>query len=211
MKTQMINNTKYFAVIFASITSMCGCATVDTFQKMNSYERAQYVCSRDSYYERLRNDESSQEARIDDISSALTRGYRVHKSCKTVKVEKPGTVSCTSNGVGTRINTDWIQLMKIFVLKHRYLSMQIWKKGILRYPEIWWKEPRSKKIKYTVFAIHWLNRCPLSKPLAITKTDERILAWQPGWADEIKPQPSWNDSKWPQIYLLSNTSAIKWA
>lgn len=106
MKTQMINNTKYVAVIFASIISMCGCATVDTFQKMNSYERAQYVCSRDSYYERLRNDETSQEARINDISSALARGYRVHKSCQTVKVEKPGTVSCTSNGVGARINTD---------------------------------------------------------------------------------------------------------
>ncbi len=27
-------------------------------------------------------------------------------ACRTVKVEKPGTVSCTSNGVGNSINTD---------------------------------------------------------------------------------------------------------
>jgi len=102
----MTNNTKYFAVIVASIISMCGCATVDTFQKMNSAERAHYVCSRDTYYERLNNDELSQRARIDDISSTLARGYRVHKSCRTVKVEKPGTVSCTSSSAGANTNTD---------------------------------------------------------------------------------------------------------
>jgi len=102
----MINNTKYFAVIVASIISMCGCATVDTFQKMNSAERAHYVCSRDNIYERLNNDELSQRARIDDISSTLARGYRVHKSCRTVKVEKPGTVSCKSSDAGAYTNTD---------------------------------------------------------------------------------------------------------
>ncbi|MFZ1546208.1 MAG: hypothetical protein WAT12_03795 [Candidatus Nitrotoga sp.] len=102
----MTNNTKYFAVIFASIISMCGCATVDTFQKMNSSERAHYVCSRDKFYESLSNEELKQQARIDDISSTLARGYRVHKSCKTVKVEKPGTVSCKSSGEGAYTNTD---------------------------------------------------------------------------------------------------------
>jgi len=99
----MTGNTKYFAAIFVSI---CGCATVSSFQKMPSYERAQYVCSRDSDYERLSNDESIHEAKIDEIRSVLSRGYRVHKACRTVKVEKPGTVSCTSNGVGNSINTD---------------------------------------------------------------------------------------------------------
>lgn len=102
----MTNNTKYFVAIFVSIFSICGCTTVSTFQKMPSNERAHYVCSRDSYYKRLSNDESIHEAKIDDISSTLSRGYRVHKSCRTVKVERPGTVSCTSNGVGTSINTD---------------------------------------------------------------------------------------------------------
>jgi hypothetical protein len=99
----MTSNTKYFAAIFVSI---CGCTTVSSFQKMPSYERAQYVCSRDSDYKRLSNDESIHEAKIDEINSVLSRGYRVHKACRTVKVEKPGTVSCTSNGVGNSINTD---------------------------------------------------------------------------------------------------------
>jgi hypothetical protein len=109
----MTNNTNS-AVMFASLISMCGCATVDTFQKMNSSERAHYVCSRDKYYERLSNDELSQQARIDDISSTLARGYRVHKSCRTVKVEKPGTVSCTSHDAGgTYTNTDCRQNTKI--------------------------------------------------------------------------------------------------
>lgn len=99
----MTSNAKYFAVIFISI---CGCTTVSSFQKMPSYERAQYVCSRDSDYKRLSNDESIHEAKIDEINSVLSRGYRVHKACRTVKVEKPGTVSCTSNGVGNSVNTD---------------------------------------------------------------------------------------------------------
>ena len=102
----MTNKTKYFVAIFVSIFSICGCATVTTFQKMPSNERAHYVCSKDSYYKRLSNDESIYEAKIDDISSTLSRGYRVHKSCINVKVERPGAVSCTSNGVGTSINTD---------------------------------------------------------------------------------------------------------
>ena len=102
----MTNKTKYFVAIFVSIFSICGCATVTTFQKMPSNERAHYVCSRDSYYKRLSNDESIHEAKIDDISSVLSRGYRVHKSCRTVKVEKPGIVSCISNSVGISINTD---------------------------------------------------------------------------------------------------------
>ena len=99
----MTNNTKYFAAILVSI---CGCATVSSFQKMPSPERAQYVCSRDSDYKRLNNDESIHEAKIDEINSVLSRGYRVHKACKTVKIDKPGTVSCTSNGVGSSINND---------------------------------------------------------------------------------------------------------
>lgn len=99
----MTSNTKYFAAILVSI---CGCATVSSFQKMSSYERAQYVCSRDSDYKRLSNDESIHEAKIDEINSVLSRGYRVHKACKTIKVEKPGAVSCTSNGVGNSVNTD---------------------------------------------------------------------------------------------------------
>ncbi len=99
----MTSNAKYFATIFVSI---CGCTTVSSFQKMPSYERAQYVCSRDSDYKRLSNDESIHEAKIDEINSVLSRGYRVHKACRTVKVEKPGTVSCTSNGVGNSVNTD---------------------------------------------------------------------------------------------------------
>jgi hypothetical protein len=57
----MTNNTKYFAAILVSI---CGCATVSSFQKMPSSERAQYVCSRDSDYKRLSNDESIHEAKI---------------------------------------------------------------------------------------------------------------------------------------------------
>ena len=38
----------------------------------------------------------------------------MHKSCRTVKVEKPGTVSCTSNGAGgSYINTDCRQSTNI--------------------------------------------------------------------------------------------------
>ena len=54
----------------------------------------------------LSNDESIHEAKIDEINSVLSRGYRGHKACRTVKVEKPGIVSWTSNGVGNSINTD---------------------------------------------------------------------------------------------------------
>ncbi|CAH1904167.1 conserved hypothetical protein [Candidatus Nitrotoga sp. HW29] len=105
----MASNAKSFAAILVFI---CGCTTVSSFQKMPSYERAQYVCSRDSNYKRLSNDESIHEAKIDEINSVLSRGYRVHKACKTVKVEKPGTVSCTSNSVGNAVNTDCKQNTK---------------------------------------------------------------------------------------------------
>ena len=73
----MTSNTKYFVAILVFI---CGCTTVSSFQKMPSHERAQYVCSRDGDYKRLSNDESIHEVKIDEISSVLSQGYRVHKA-----------------------------------------------------------------------------------------------------------------------------------
>ena len=75
----MTSNTKYFVAILVFI---CGCTTVSSFQKMPSHERAQYVCSRDGDYKRLSNDESIHEVKIDEISSVLSQGYRVHKAAE---------------------------------------------------------------------------------------------------------------------------------
>ncbi len=90
----------YPVVLIASLLS--GCVSLDDFKQMDASQRAEYVCNRDHAVEYHERKISTFENKIDDISAALDRGYRVHKSCETISFEVPDKIICKNIEKGNK-------------------------------------------------------------------------------------------------------------
>jgi len=89
-----------FLLLLSSLLS--GCFTnLNDFQEMSRNERSEFVCVRDDGYKERYRYQADIQSKVDDSSNTLSRGYRVHKSCRNVAVKTPGKVSCTTFGMYT--------------------------------------------------------------------------------------------------------------
>lgn len=82
-------------VLIVLITGLIGCTTVQDFRKMTPDERATRVCNRKPHIMRLVSQRESLQASVQSAREALSRGYRIHKQCKQVKVYGDTTTTCT--------------------------------------------------------------------------------------------------------------------
>jgi len=74
------------AVVFLILS---GCASLSDFQKMNVSQRANYTCNDHDGIESLERSARQNRKLASEIQTVMTRGYRVHKSCKRVRVDRP--------------------------------------------------------------------------------------------------------------------------
>ena len=64
-----------------------GCAaTLEEFQQMSAYQRAQYVCDSHQHIRFLETQMNSANSAVEEVRTVIARGYRLHKSCKEVLV-----------------------------------------------------------------------------------------------------------------------------
>lgn len=82
-------------VLILLITGLIGCTTVQDFRKMTPDERATRVCNRKPHIMRLVSQREGLQASIQTSREALSRGYRIHKQCKQVRVYGNTTTTCT--------------------------------------------------------------------------------------------------------------------
>ena len=81
---------------------LSGCASLADFQKMNVSQRANYICNEHDGVERLEREGRRYTKLANEIQTVISRGYRLHKSCKRVRVEKPsGNIDCDTFGSHT--------------------------------------------------------------------------------------------------------------
>jgi len=80
--------TKLTSITVALII-LSGCASLTDFQKMDVSQRANYICNDHDGVESLGRDAKKYKQLAGAIQSVMTRGYRVHKSCKRVRVDRP--------------------------------------------------------------------------------------------------------------------------
>ena len=79
------------ALPIIGVLMLGGCAaTLEDFQAMTASERADYLCNRHRQVESLDDDINKLEKQIAELEGVLTRGYRLHRSCKSVPLEIVG-------------------------------------------------------------------------------------------------------------------------
>ena len=82
---------------------LVACASIEDFKAMTAQERADYVCSDDDEILKLSNTINSNEANIEEIKSAIRRGYRLNKNCSQEKIDYPISykTNCTTSSYGS--------------------------------------------------------------------------------------------------------------
>ncbi len=93
---------KKFGVIFA-VLFLGGCATLEDFRAMTPPERADYVCQRHWEAGQIRAELDNAESFAADSEIALSRGYRLHRSCELVPVVVAATERCITEEDGARV------------------------------------------------------------------------------------------------------------
>jgi hypothetical protein len=89
-----------FLIIISMLLSSCF-TNLNDFQEMSRNERSEFVCVRDDGYKEHYRYQTDVQSKVDNSLNVLSRGYRVHKSCRNVAVKTPGKVSCTTIGIYT--------------------------------------------------------------------------------------------------------------
>lgn len=146
-------NMKLFLLSFTVLFSLFGCTSLKDFQKMDTSARAQFVCSRDSSYNQFRRLESNYQSKINDTNNVLSRGYRIHKSCKTVRIDSPGSISCASYGSYSNRNTNCTQETKtsyedVCTESPVSIDANLEKENIEKYEELMKKTKTNKNAVY---------------------------------------------------------------
>lgn len=89
----------YFFSLILLISGLIGCTTVQDFRKMTPDERATRVCNRKPHIARLVSQRESLQLSVQTAREALSRGYRIHKQCKQIKVYGNATTTCTEKEI----------------------------------------------------------------------------------------------------------------
>jgi len=77
------------------VALLSGCTSLKGFQKMDANSRAKFVCDRDNIVKQYSSTKADYQSKIDHTTQVLERGYRIHKSCRTVLIDRPD-VTCTT-------------------------------------------------------------------------------------------------------------------
>ena len=94
---------KILIVIMTLITT--GCVSLKDFEKMSVRERSNYVCQNNSTVNQYKKMTHDYNSAVIDVSEALSRGYRVHRSCNEISVQKEGATECSSYFIGSSVST----------------------------------------------------------------------------------------------------------
>ncbi|WP_419536508.1 hypothetical protein [Endozoicomonas sp.] len=92
--------------LILSILFLSGCVTLRDFEKMTPADRANFVCEQDSVVKAYKQQARDFEDMAFESSTAINLGYRMVKSCKRVKIEKPGNTVCRSYEYDHQLTTE---------------------------------------------------------------------------------------------------------
>ncbi len=84
----------------------CTQLKLEDLQKMSTAERADYLCLNDSSVKEYQNKKNGYNSIVNQINQDLTRGYKIHRSCRNVSVQTSTSVHCNSYNSSGSIQTD---------------------------------------------------------------------------------------------------------
>ena len=84
---------------------IAGCVSLKDFEKMSVRERSNYVCQNNSSVNQFKKMTHDYNSAVIDVSEAISRGYRVHRSCNKISVQKEGATTCRSYVTGYDVRT----------------------------------------------------------------------------------------------------------